>query len=117
MTRILEGLGHTPTIAPDGHEVLAKLADGEFDVILMDIQMPNMDGFEATAAIWLQEKKGRHRHMPIIAMTAHAITGYRKRCLDAEMDGYLSKPVRTTELAQVIESITGMGSQYGGAPN
>jgi PAS domain S-box-containing protein len=117
MTRMLEGLGHTPTIAQDGQEVLAKLADGEFDVILMDIQMPNMDGFEATAAIRLQEKKGKRRHMPIIAMTAHAITGYRKRCLDAEMDGYLSKPVRTVELAQVIESITGMPSQYGGAPN
>jgi protein-histidine pros-kinase len=106
MVRMLENLGHEPTVAADGQEVLQKVESREYDVILMDIQMPNLDGFEATSAIRAREKKALTGRIPIIAMTTHAITGYRKQCLDAEMDGYLSKPVKAAELSEAIEKVT-----------
>jgi CheY-like chemotaxis protein len=76
-----------------------------FDVVLMDVQMPEMDGFEATAAI-REKEKASDRHIPIIAMTAHALKGDQDRCLAAGMDGYISKPIRTSELFAVIEKLT-----------
>jgi CheY-like chemotaxis protein len=73
-----------------------------FDLILMDVQMPEMDGFEATVTIRKKEKKTRS-HIPIIAMTAHAMKGDRERCLDAGMDDYVAKPLKPEELMKTIE--------------
>jgi two-component system, sensor histidine kinase and response regulator len=109
-TRILEKRGYIVTVAPDGKAALGKLAEAEFDLVLMDIQMPEMDGFEATAAIRQREKQTA-RHIPIIAMTAHALKGDHEKCLIAGMDGYVSKPIRTSELFQAIEKLLGRASK------
>ena len=101
---LLSKHGHTVTVANHGREALASLESQEFDVVLMDVQMPEMDGFEATAAIRANEKK-TGRHVPIIAMTAHAMKGDRQRCLDAGMDEYLSKPIRAQQVFDRIESV------------
>ncbi len=101
--RVLAKMGHEVTIATDGHEALAILAKRSFDLILMDVQMPEMDGFETTARIRDLEKEDRI-HVPIIAMTAHALKGDRERCLDAGMDEYVSKPISRKELESAISS-------------
>jgi two-component system, sensor histidine kinase and response regulator len=101
--RILEKAGHTVVLANNGREALAALQTQAFDLILMDVQMPEMDGFEATRAIRKSEA-GRNTHIPIVAMTAHAMTGDRERCLSAGMDDYISKPIRAAELLSLIES-------------
>ncbi len=101
-TRLLQKRGHSVMIANNGKEVLSILESGSFDIILMDIQMPEMDGYETTATIRLKEKE-TNKHIPIIAMTAHAMKGDRQLCLDAGMDGYVSKPIKTKELYDVIE--------------
>ena len=106
-TRMLEKRGHTVLIAVNGKEVLASLdAQGErhFDLILMDVQMPEMDGMEATALIRRKEKDGG-RHIPIIALTAHAMKGDREACLKAGMDGYVSKPLKADELIGAMEEL------------
>ena len=89
---MLGRLGHEVVIAPDGAEAVAAVADSRFDVVFMDVQMPTMSGFDATAAIRAAER-GSDVHVPIIAMTAHAMSGDRERCLDAGMDDYITKPV------------------------
>ena len=94
--RMLEKQDHSVTVAANGHEALLAFERQTFDLILMDIQMPEMDGFAATAAIRQKERHGAH--IPIIALTAHAMTGDRERCLAAGMDGYVSKPIRLDEL-------------------
>jgi PAS domain S-box-containing protein len=99
--RLIEKQGHSVTVAANGREALAALDREPFDLVLMDVQMPEMDGFEATAAIRQREKQ-RGGHVPIIAMTAHAMKGDRELCLAAGMDDYLSKPIRAEELAQMI---------------
>jgi signal transduction histidine kinase/CheY-like chemotaxis protein len=99
---ILERRGHTVQAVSTGKEALEALSCESFDLILMDVQMPVMDGFEATAAI-RQREVGTSRHVPIIAMTAHAMTGDRERCLEAGMDDYLSKPVEPKEMHAVVE--------------
>lgn len=101
---ILEKAGYRVDVARNGHEVLPMLAAGSFDVVLMDIQMPGMDGFEATAAIREKEKHTGGR-IPIIAMTAHAVSGYRERCLAAGMDDYVSKPIRFNLLLQALNQL------------
>ncbi len=103
-TRMLEKAGHKVSIAADGREVLNKMKDQSFDLILMDVQMPRMDGFEATAAIRAREKKSRG-HIPIVAVTAHALGGYRERCLRAGMDEFLTKPLTGEALKNIIEKI------------
>ena len=102
--RLLERLGHRIDITGDGREALAALKKTAYDLVLMDIQMPKMDGFTAT---WTIRKEERQTgcHIPIIAMTAHAMTGDRERCLEAGMDGYLSKPIEPDNLHRVIESV------------
>ena len=95
--------GHEVRIAPNGLEALAAFASDRFDVILMDVQMPQMDGFQATAAI-REKEKTTGEHMPIIAMTGYAMKGDRQRCLDAGMDGYICKPIRSQELYEIVES-------------
>ncbi len=102
--RMLEKLGHTPVVACNGREALSTLEMERFDVVLMDVQMPEMDGFEATAAIRAREKATGAPHLPIIAMTAHAMKGDLERCLESGMDGYVSKPVQKKELSAQIET-------------
>jgi two-component system sensor histidine kinase/response regulator len=93
------------TVASDGREALAALDRESFDVVLMDVQMPEMDGFETTAAIRAQERD-TGRHLPIIAMTAHAMQGDRERCLAAGMDNYISKPIKARELIELLEKFS-----------
>jgi CheY-like chemotaxis protein len=103
--RLLEKKGHTVVVAGDGAEaVRAVAADESFDLVLMDVQMPEMDGFEATAAIRAREQTSG-RHIPILAMTAYAMKGDRERCLAAGMDGYVSKPIQPRELWHAIENL------------
>jgi signal transduction histidine kinase/CheY-like chemotaxis protein len=101
-SRMLEKRGHRVTVTANGLEAAETLANGHFDLILMDIQMPEMDGFEATAAIRTREKRDG-AHVPIIALTANAMKGDRERCLAAGMDGYLSKPIVPRELDELLE--------------
>jgi PAS domain S-box-containing protein len=101
--RLLEKRGHHVTVANNGKEALAQLSRATFDVVLMDIQMPIMDGFESTAAIRAQEKITGIR-VPIIAMTAHALSDDESRCLAAGMDAYISKPVNSRQLFDLVES-------------
>ncbi|MGE5570181.1 MAG: ATP-binding protein [Rhodospirillales bacterium] len=107
--RILQRQGHRVALATTGREAVEKAAEQEFDVILMDVQMPDMDGLAATAAIREREKT-TGRHVPILAMTAHAMKGDRERCLAAGMDGYVPKPVRPLELAKAIKEVTAPAS-------
>ncbi len=98
---LLETAGHAVTVANDGREALKKWEEGTFDVILMDMQMPEMDGFEATGAIRSRELS-RGTHTPIIALTAAAMKGDAERCLEAGMDAYVSKPIDPTVLFETI---------------
>jgi CheY-like chemotaxis protein len=100
---LLEKKGHTVVTARNGKKALAVLAERSFDVVLMDVQMPEMDGFEATARIRAQER-GTGKHVPIVAMTAHAMKGDCERCLEAGMDGYVTKPIRAEELYLALAS-------------
>jgi two-component system, sensor histidine kinase and response regulator len=100
--RLLEKQGYSVSVAANGREALTVLALQEFDLILMDVQMPEMDGLETTKAIREMEKTSG-KHVPIIAMTAHALKGDEQKCLSAGMDGYVSKPIRTGELFSAIE--------------
>ncbi len=102
--RLLEKRGHTAVVAADGLQALAALETQKFDLVLMDVQMPEMDGVEATRAIREKEKKAG-THIPIVAMTAHAMMGDRERFLSAGMDGYVSKPVRSQELFDTLEAL------------
>jgi signal transduction histidine kinase/DNA-binding response OmpR family regulator len=100
--RILEKEGYGVTVAANGVEALNALKEREFDLVLMDVQMPEMGGFEATGRIRQMEHAGGNR-LPIVAMTAHAMTGDRERCLAAGMDDYISKPVRASALVELVE--------------
>jgi signal transduction histidine kinase/DNA-binding response OmpR family regulator len=101
---VLEKHGHDVFVANNGREALAALESREFDLILMDVQMPEMDGLEATRTIREKELVSG-RHIPIIAMTAHALKGDRQRCLDAGMDSYVAKPIHAKKLVQTLEDV------------
>jgi len=101
---LLEKDRHQVTSVSNGREAVAKAAEQPFDLILMDVQMPGMDGFEATAAI-RERERGSGTHTPIVAMTAHAMAGDRDKCLAAGMDQYLSKPIRPDDLAATIATL------------
>ena len=104
-TRLLEKRGHRVVIAATGREALVTLETESFDLVLMDVQMPEMDGLEAVAALREKEKgKGDGMHQPVIALTAHAMKGDQERCLAAGMDGYLTKPIRPQELDAILEA-------------
>jgi signal transduction histidine kinase/CheY-like chemotaxis protein len=102
--RLLEKFGHTVTVVGNGREVLAKLEEGGVELVLMDIQMPEMDGFETTRAIRAKEAASGQR-IPIIAMTAHAMKGDRERCLASGMDNYVAKPIHPAELFEAIDRL------------
>jgi PAS domain S-box-containing protein len=102
-TRLLEKRGHSVLLAGDGREALGALEKESFDLVLMDLQMPEMDGFEATAVIRDAEKVSGN-HLPIVALTAHAMKGDREKCLAAGMDGYLTKPIRPHELDELLHT-------------
>ena len=94
-------MGHSLVVAGNGKEALLLLTTHRFDLVLMDIQMPEMDGLTTTKKI-RESERGTRMHMPIIAMTAHAMKGDRERCLEAGMDGYVSKPISSQELEGAI---------------
>jgi CheY-like chemotaxis protein/signal transduction histidine kinase len=108
-TRLLEKHGYSVVVANDGQEAIAVLEQQSVDLILMDVQMPNLDGLEATAAIRKKES-GSGARIPIVAMTAHAMKGDRERCLEAGMDGYITKPIQAQELYETIERMAGLAS-------
>jgi CheY-like chemotaxis protein/HPt (histidine-containing phosphotransfer) domain-containing protein len=105
----LEKQGHRVVVVGDGQAALTALAQAPFDLVLMDIQMPILDGMAATAAIRAQEQT-QGTHLPIIAMTAHAMRGDRERCLAAGMDGYVTKPLKTADLAAAIAQLPPVSS-------
>ena len=108
-TRLLEREGHDVHVVQNGQEALEAIAIGQFDVVLMDVQMPEMDGIEATSVIrTIEAAKGGH--LPIVAMTAHAMRGDRERCIQAGMDGYVSKPIDRRELENLLAAICGQTS-------
>jgi len=102
--RVLEKRGHEVVVVATGKAALEKSANDFFHVILMDVQMPEMDGLEATVAIRAREQS-TGGHVPIIAMTAHAMVGDKERCLASGMDAYISKPLQALELFQAIEAL------------
>jgi two-component system, sensor histidine kinase and response regulator len=102
--RVLQKMGHTPVLAQNGKEALALASAEQFNIAFMDVQMPEMDGLAATGAIRESEKKSG-AHLPIFAMTAHAMKGDRERCLAAGMDGYITKPVRFSDIEQTLASL------------
>ncbi|MFH0926075.1 MAG: response regulator [bacterium] len=121
VTRLLEKYGHKVVIANNGFEAVACLQKEYFDLILMDVEMPKMDGLEATKKIREQEEKiksgevvcepessfvqAREKKIPIIALTAHAMKGDKERFLEAGMDGYLAKPINVEDLFEVIKGV------------
>ncbi|QOY87631.1 PAS domain-containing hybrid sensor histidine kinase/response regulator [Paludibaculum fermentans] len=104
VVRMLEQAGYRPQLVSTGRQAVEAARSGNFDLVLMDVQMPDLDGLEATRRI-REEESARQRHLPIIAMTAHAMPGYAELCLEAGMDAYLSKPIRMLELIQKIEAL------------
>ena len=102
--KLLEKQGHDVTVAANGREALAALEKQECDLVLMDVQMPEMSGFEATSAI-REKEKTTGAHIPIVAMTAHAMKGDEQRCLEAGMDAYIAKPIRPEKLFQLIDKL------------
>ncbi len=105
--RTLEKLGHRVAVADNGQEALDRIENHPFDLVLMDVQMPVMGGFEATAQIRQREQR-TGRHLPIVAMTAHAMKGDRERCIEAGMDDYLSKPIDLAALKRVLDALSSL---------
>jgi signal transduction histidine kinase/DNA-binding response OmpR family regulator len=111
LQRLLERMGHFTAVASDGMQAVHFYKTGNFDLIFMDVQMPEMDGYAATAAIREMEK-GSGKHIPIIAMTAHALKGDREKCLTAGMDEYLRKPARVAEIEGTIRRVIANDEQH-----
>jgi two-component system sensor histidine kinase/response regulator len=103
-TTMLQKLGHTVVVANNGRQAIEKINEQKFDIVFMDVQMPEMDGTAATGAI-RQSEQATGKHIPIVAMTAHAMKGDKEKCLEAGMDDYVSKPIRRKDLAEVIARI------------
>jgi len=109
--RVLEKMGYNVTLAENGIQAVAATEKQNFDLVLMDVQMPEMGGFEATARIREQGKS-----LPILAMTAHAIQGYREKCLRAGMDGYISKPIHVETLRKTLEEVLFKRAEHPAVP-
>jgi len=101
LIRILEQSGCCVDFAEDGQQALDKLANGNFDMVLMDCRLPIVDGFEVTRR--LRDQEGDAKHTIVIGVTAHAMVGDRQKCLDAGMDNYISKPYKIKNILQVLE--------------
>jgi two-component system sensor histidine kinase/response regulator len=114
--RLLERFGYKVTLAENGLQAVAAAERQQFDLVLMDVQMPEMGGFEATAIIRDRELL-QNRHTPIVAMTAHALQGDREKCLEARMDDYLSKPIRADQLKSMIEKFLNAEGGDGAKPS
>lgn len=110
--RLLEKLGHTTVVVNNGREAVEACQGAHFDAILMDLQMPEMGGLEATAAIRQLEAQGGGRHTPIIALTAHALPADQERCRAAGMDLYLTKPINPASLVAALNDATGIGTRH-----
>ena len=111
VSMMLQRRGHEVTVVDNGKKAVETCRQETFDLVLMDIQMPEMDGFEALASIrTLERAESRRRTTPIIALTAHAMKGDQDRCLDAGFDGYLSKPVRSADLEKAMAGIASEGT-------
>src|SRR4029077_6715470 len=104
VVQLLTRRGHTVIVAEDGRQAIASLEKHSFDLVLMDVQMPELGGLEATQAI-REKEKASGTHVPIIAMTAHAMQGDRERCLAAGMDGYIAKPLDPKKFLQTVEAV------------
>ena len=103
VARMLGKRGHTVEVAEDGAQAVERLRQSDYDLVLMDVQMPVMDGFQATTAI--RSLKDPHKSsLPIIAMTAHAMKGDQERCLAAGMDAYITKPLNSRDLIDLVEN-------------
>ena len=101
---VLGTQGHEVTVVANGREAVQAVSEAEFDMVLMDVQMPEMDGLEATKAI-REAEQSTGRRVPVVAMTAHAMAGDREMCLNAGMDSYVSKPIRISKLMEAFESV------------
>ena len=108
--RLLEKWGYEVTVTENGNEAVAAIERGPYDIALMDVQMPGMDGYQATASIRAKES-ATGKHLPIIALTAHAMKGDEERCLAAGMDAYVSKPINSSELFDKIDELLGHGKK------
>jgi len=116
-TRLLEKRGHLVVVTANGLEALAALEKNKYDLVLMDVQMPEMDGIQATTAIREKErKKGDGVHQPVIALTAHVMKGDQERCMAAGMDGYITKPISPRQLDDVLEKYLALRRQSANAP-
>jgi len=113
--RLLEKEGHQATLARNGGEAAAPASTGRFDVVFMDVQMPEMDGLAATAAI-RQRERLMGGHLPIVAMTAHALKGDRERCLAAGMDGYIAKPVSLGAIEAELHKLPALPGRASASP-
>jgi CheY-like chemotaxis protein len=113
LSRMLEKEGHDVLVVSDGRQALQAFERTSFDLILMDVQMPEMDGLETVREIRKQEQS-RPIRTPILAVTAHAMKEDRERCLEAGMDGYISKPIKPQELFAALERLTGTSSRLPG---
>jgi two-component system, sensor histidine kinase and response regulator len=114
---LLEKRGHRVVMIANGREALEALSKDRFDLVLMDVQMPEMDGLQATVALREKEmEKGDGFHQPVIALTAHAMKGDQERCLAAGMDGYLTKPIGPQQLDEVLEKYMSLLRESPNAP-
>jgi len=103
-SRLLEKHGYSVVTVEDGRQALGRIEAEKFDIVLMDVQMPGIDGFEATVTIRKREE-ATGTHLPIVALTAHAMPGDKERCMAVGMDGYLSKPLNVKKLLEVVQSV------------
>jgi two-component system sensor histidine kinase/response regulator len=115
VTRLLEKRGHRVMMTANGREALEALEKGSYDLALMDVQMPEMGGLEATALLRKREKEKGVIHLPVIALTAYAMKGDQERCLTAGMDGYLTKPIRPQQLDEVLEKYMALRTESANA--
>jgi CheY-like chemotaxis protein len=111
----LERRGHTVAVARTGREALAAVEGGGLDLVLMDVEMPEMGGLEAAALLRRREQEAGRLRLPVVALTAHAMKGDRERCLAAGMDDYLTKPLRSADLDRVLTRLAGGPAPAGGA--